>query len=112
MMRRLVEASYYAGRANPSEEQVRFWLREARTPEILLALADSHSALCRSLSGERPLLESAVQGHGLAVESGLAAEESGERQRDRESWRLLKEDGAVAPRGGPEEARALSAGLG
>ena len=39
MIRRLVEAHYFQNRAKPNPAQIRFWLQELRTPEILLELA-------------------------------------------------------------------------
>ena len=36
MIRRLVDAHYEEFREQPSEDRVRFWLRESRTPEVLI----------------------------------------------------------------------------
>ena len=39
MLRRLLEADYFRQRSTPSARQVRFWLRELRTPELLVEAA-------------------------------------------------------------------------
>ncbi len=38
MIRRLVEAHYFEHHANPKPAQVRFWMRELRTPDLLNVL--------------------------------------------------------------------------
>jgi len=54
MIRRLVEAHYFQHRAKPNPAQVRFWLRELRTPELLLEVARNNTTLCRRLASQRP----------------------------------------------------------
>ena len=56
MIRRLIEANYFQNRATPTEELVRFWLLELRTPRILIGVARSHERLCRTIEAARPLL--------------------------------------------------------
>jgi hypothetical protein len=91
MIRRLVEAHYFEHRARPSPAHLRFWLRELRTPEILIALAVDHPRLCQRLAGTRPLLAMAVKGRDpRALERALIAEEAAERARDRQYWRPLR----------------------
>ena len=90
MIRRLVEAHYFEHRAHPSLAQVRFWLMELRTPEILLELARRHAALCRRLAAKRPALGEAARGDRAAVEHALYAEETAERDQDRRYWAPLR----------------------
>lgn len=90
MIRRLVEAHYFEHHEQPSSAQVRFWLRELRTPELLIAVAARYRGPCRRLIPTRPLLEPAAQGQDAAVAQALLAEELGERARDREYWRPLR----------------------
>jgi hypothetical protein len=90
MIRRLVEAHYFQNRARPRPAQIRFWLRELRTPEILLELARRRPAACRRLASARPLLAHALAGRAEKLEPALAAEEMAERERDRRYWRPLK----------------------
>lgn len=63
MIRRLVEAHYLRHREKATEEQLRFWLLECRTPDILVALLREHRLLAATLASERGLL-------ALALETG------------------------------------------
>ena len=90
MIRRLVEADYAAGSENPTPAQVRFWLTEARTPELLVILAKRFPAECATLAAGRPLLRQPLHVDGLR--EALVAEESAERAADREYWAPLKRE--------------------
>jgi hypothetical protein len=90
MIRRLVEAHYFQNRAKPNPAQIRFWLQELRTPEILLELAGRYSPIIRRLVSVRPLLAHAVSGETKKLEQALMAEESAEREQDRRYWLPLK----------------------
>jgi len=89
MLRRLVEAHYVAGSDAPSQEQVAFWLREARTPSILIELAESFPEPLVKIMKERRLLRHARSGRIEALERSLMKEEAGERERDRKYWKPL-----------------------
>lgn len=93
MIRRLIEADRVACRGTPSPEQVRFWLREGRTPQLLVDLArqfpDEAAALAKGL---RPLLTAALRGDEEGVEAGLIEEERIERAADRVYWIPLKRE--------------------
>ena len=60
MLRRLVEADYLAGRTEATPERLRFWLRELRTPELLVELALRENSAARALVKTRPLLVHAL----------------------------------------------------
>ncbi len=90
MIRRLVEAHYFAGRETPTPEQVHFWLREMRTSELLIEIARAHPLACRRLSKERPLLLEAERRRTRELEQALQAEESAEREEDRRYWLPLR----------------------
>ena len=90
MIRRLVEAHYFQNRAKPNPAQIRFWLRELRTPEILSELARRHPATCRRLISTRPLLTDAATGKLEELQHALLAEESAQREQDRQYWLPLK----------------------
>jgi len=91
MVRRLVEADYAARTEPANAAQVGFWLREARTPELLLELAARFPSECATLALSRPLLEEVHRGLS-ALEEGLAAEQQAERARDRAYWEPLKRE--------------------
>ena len=90
MIRRLVEAHYFQNSARPNPAQIRFWLREIRTPELILELTRRHPAAGRRLVPTRPLLAHALSGQRAELEQALAAEESAEREVDRCHWLPLR----------------------
>jgi hypothetical protein len=90
MIQRLVEAPYFQHRDHPTAAQISFWLRELRTPELLIELARSRSALCRRLVSRRPLLAVAALGALADLEKQLRDEETGERERDKLHWQPLR----------------------
>jgi hypothetical protein len=93
MIRRLIEADRVACRGTPSPEQVRFWLRESRTPKLLVELARQFPREATAMSaGSRPLLTSALQGDPASLEADLWEEERIERAADRAYWVPLKSE--------------------
>jgi hypothetical protein len=90
MIRRLAEAHYFQNRHKPNPAQVRFWLQELRTPELLVDVARSHPRICGPLVSLRPLLSYAQVADMDQLEHALKAEESLERERDRLYWLPLR----------------------
>jgi hypothetical protein len=90
MIRRLVEAHYFQNSAKPNPAQIRFWLQELRTPQLLVEVAQRHTLLCRRLASTRPLLAHAALGKMKELERALTAEESAERERDWRYWLPLR----------------------
>jgi len=90
MIRRLVEAHYFQKSAKPNPAQIRFWLQELRTPQLLVEVAQRHALLWRELISKRPLLAHAAPGKLEDLVRALAAEESAERERDRHYWLPLR----------------------
>jgi hypothetical protein len=76
--------------AKPTTAQIRFWSRELRTPELLIALAGRYAPLCRRLAARRPLLLEAVRGDERGLARALLTEETAERARDRQYWVPLR----------------------
>ena len=91
MIRRLLEADYFAHSASPRRRQVRFWLREARSPEILRELAGRYPRQFQQEMRRRNLPGSG-QGSLPAWEKALRREEDGERARDRAYWQPLRRE--------------------
>ena len=90
MVRRLIEADYERCAADQTEDKLRFWLRESRTPVHLIEIAaKAPGALAREIA-RRPLLRFARPGNQDALEKALLAEQEEERARDREYWRPLR----------------------
>ncbi len=92
MIRRLIEADHAACRGEATEEQVMFWLREARTPELLIELAGAKPAMSATLTTKRPLLEAALSADESRLEEELYLEERAERFADRAYWKPLKRE--------------------
>jgi hypothetical protein len=92
MIRCLLESHYACYRQESSREQVDFWLRESRTPEILIEIAAAHPDRTRELVIERPLLQHAIAADQKIMRAGLMDEEMRERELDDQYWQpLLKE---------------------
>ncbi len=92
MLRRLVEANYFQNRKQPNRIQIRFWLCELRTPELLVEVAEKNTATAKKLSDKRPLLQLALAGEMRRLEAEIAAEEAAEREADRNYWQPLKKE--------------------
>jgi len=90
MLRRLVEANYFQNRVRPTTAQIKFWLRELRTPELLIDLARQQPRIAERLVSERPLLRQACSGDAAGLLGGLEAEERHEREADRQYWAPLR----------------------
>lgn len=92
MIRRLIEANFFERREVATAVEIRFWLRELRTPELLIAVAAAHPDVCRPLIAKRPLLDFALRGNDSALASALTIEESAEREADRRYWKPLRRE--------------------
>jgi hypothetical protein len=90
MIQRLVEADYLVKREDAKPDDVEFWLRELRSPQLLIESAGKHPVESRRLAAQRPLLQHAMTGDVAAIASGLAEEEKQEREKDRIYWQPLK----------------------
>ena len=92
MIRRLVEAHYFRHHGRPRSAQVRFWLLELRTPQLLIEVAQTHSTLARRLTFRRRLLAHAVSGSLTKLDHALLAEETAERRKDKVYWSPLRKE--------------------
>lgn len=92
MIRRLVEQSYFGCSGSATPELVRFWLRELRTPELLVEVAAAHPELARAEAGLRPAVQAARLPRPDDVNEALEAEEREERRKDREYWAPLRRE--------------------
>jgi hypothetical protein len=92
MIRRLLEAHYFQNRDAPDPSKVTFWLRELRTPELLIEVAGNHPQILQKVLQDRPLLSLATRDSQEALFSALEEEEKHERALDRQYWKPLKEE--------------------
>jgi hypothetical protein len=90
MLQRLVEAHYLRHRATSTTAQQQFWLRELRTPELLVEAAETSPEMAHSLAAERPLLRLAQPDKLRELDGALVVEEHAEREQDRLYWQPLK----------------------
>jgi hypothetical protein len=90
MIRRLVEADYAAACGSGDKVRASFWLRELRTPELLIEAAQRQPHLAVQLIAERPLLSLASSGKESELAAALEHEEKLERERDRVYWQPLR----------------------
>ncbi len=92
MIRRLVDAHYDQFNEEPNEDRVKFWLRESRTPEVLIAVAARHPDLLDEVLKQRPLLADTLQASKTAIRDGLLREELEEKEADVAYWLPLKRE--------------------
>lgn len=92
MLRRLVEAHYFSRSHKPGAGKLDFWLKEMRTPELLVDLAKKHPQQTSCAVYRRPLLVYALRGDELGLDVALKREEGAERAADRHYWAPLKKD--------------------
>jgi hypothetical protein len=108
MIRRLVEADYFTRPLEPTEIQIRFWLTELRTPELLREAVVKFERLAIPWNGLRPLLRIARFEPLEALQSALDTEMEKEKAADREYWAPLKREleqlRRERQRGGPPPA--------
>jgi hypothetical protein len=90
MITRLLEANYVENQQTPTPEQVRFWLREMRTPRYLIDVVRRFPSAAAEIVDERPLLRHALAGATSELEAALKTEQADEQQRDKEYWRQLR----------------------
>lgn len=89
MIQRLVEADYAACVEPPSPARIRFWLAEARTPDLLLELSALFPVESAAEAMRRPLL---LIEDADSLERALLEEEWAERAIDREYWLPLLQE--------------------
>ncbi len=79
-------------RDRAKESQIRWWLKECRTPSLLVELAQEHPSLCREVTDQRPLPACAANEDRATLESRLQEEENLEKEKDRAYWLPLRRE--------------------
>lgn len=87
MIRRLVDAHYDQNRNVPTDDRVRFWLRESRTRDILIRVASEHPELLKEMIKFRPLLVETLGASRASLQQELDQEQVAERTADQQYWR-------------------------
>ncbi len=92
MIRRLVEAHYFENETAPNADQIDFWLRELRTPSLLIDCARVWPLAAKQASQSRPLVAFAITSDEPALTSALNEEEQADRLKDKDYWHPLKRE--------------------
>lgn len=92
MIRRLVEQNYFANSENSDSQQVEFWLRELRTPDLLINVAARYPAVTRQTAPLRRAIQAALVRDVASVNRALEEEEQQERDADRVYWEPLRRE--------------------
>jgi hypothetical protein len=90
MIRRLVETNYTDFRTEPNPARIRFWLEEARTPELLLEMVVRFPEEAAEIALRRRAVADALAGDRRAVEEAMGDEMEKEREADRAYWAPLR----------------------
>jgi len=90
MITRLIEAHWTQTPRPAADAAVDFWLRELRTPALLVRLASESPDATRRVAVQRPLLIAALTGDEAGVARLLREEEDREREADRRYWAPLR----------------------
>jgi hypothetical protein len=92
MLTRLVEAHWFQNRSEATAARIDFWLRECRTPEILLELATLFAPAAAAAEAARPVLTAALAKDMDGLEKSLEQERLIEVAADRAYWAPLREE--------------------
>jgi hypothetical protein len=87
---RLVEADIVRHFSAPAEDQPAWWLKESRTPERLVQLAERFPEKVEEVEQRRSLLHFAVRGDLSHLAIKLEKEKEREREADRAYWKPLR----------------------
>ena len=92
MIQRLVDAHYEEFQSDPNEDRIRFWLRESRTPEVLIRVGAEDPEILREEAKRRPLLTEVMAASRSAIAEELQQEQETEKELDRAYWNPLKRE--------------------
>ena len=86
-----MEHSYFS-QASEGNAPVEFWLRELRTPQLLVEVAAGHPELAQRMAEVRPAVRAALHAGLPEVARLLEEEEREERREDRDYWQPLRRE--------------------
>lgn len=92
MIRRLIDAHYDQTKDAPTDDRVRFWLRESRTAEVIIHVGAEFPELLREVMQTRPLLVEALPASRTALAQALDKERLEEMEKDKQYWAPLKKE--------------------
>ena len=90
MIRRLVDVDYLRNRESATENQVRFWMRELRSPIFLIECASHWPEIAQEVARTRSdVVHGALSASRSAIEQALEVEQKKIREEDRFYWKPL-----------------------
>jgi hypothetical protein len=92
MVARLVEGAYFGAGDSPSAKDISFFLRELRTPDILIELVSRFPSAAQEFAPHRPAIQAALSGDMEQVSHALRSEQEEAIHRDRLYWEPLKRE--------------------
>ena len=92
MIQRLVDSHYDEFHLEPNLDQIRFWLKESRSPEILIKVGSQFPGLLQEMITTRPLLGAAASDDQSSLIHQLDLEKRHEMELDSEYWVPLKKE--------------------
>ena len=92
MLTRLVEAHWFQTRSDATPARIDFWLRECRTPEILLELVALFPSEAAKAQSNRPALAPALAHDIARLEQALEEERQAEIAADKAYWAPLRQE--------------------
>lgn len=92
MLRRLLESHYFENQKKPTQQQIRFWMCELRTPELLIEVVNTYPIILKKLLPKRPLLKHVLDRQESLLIDALEEEAKCERELDRIYWAPLKKE--------------------
>lgn len=92
MIQRLVEANWYQNRHHSTPLRIAFWLRECRTPVILMQLVQTYREEAIQIAIERPLLAAAIEQNDEQLDHMLEEERQAEISKDQAYWQPLRKE--------------------
>lgn len=90
MIARLVESDYLKHGPRPPRTRIAFWLREARTAQLLDVLVRRFPGTAKRLAASRTAIRAALANDADGVHAALIVEQAREQSLDRAFWKPLK----------------------
>jgi hypothetical protein len=88
----LVTIHYRENTCEATDDRVVFWLREARTPELLVEVCQRYPTHAAELAPHRPLIRLAIERSIDDLRTALDVEVRAEQARDRDYWEPLRRE--------------------
>jgi len=82
MIRRLIEAHFDQFASEPNDRMIQFWLRESRSPAMLVKIAQSHPQFLQDAPLQRPWIRNIPNMSPEEKQLELKVEEERERKLD------------------------------